>query len=389
MQLIRVEQAIEEIHSYPLELGTEEIFTNQSLGRVLSENIIGDRDLPPYNRSTMDGIAISNLNNNEASVDGILYAGETNEHIPENFQAIEIMTGAIVPNNTHCIIPKEELIFFEKNGKKWVKWPNFQPKEMQFIHLQGSDSKKGDILVNKGKKINALDIALALSVGNNTLLVEKRPKIAIISTGDELVSVEENPLPHQIRSSNSGMLASILTEKGLSSELFHLKDDKDSLLKNLRNIIEKFDVLLISGGVSAGKKDFLPECLEQLSIKKVFHKIAQKPGKPLWFGLNLEKKKWVFAFPGNPISTFLCSKIYFLPWLLKIEIFKGYCNVENPQFKSVDLDLWLPFQWIKENSLAKIINHNGSGDMVSWSKADGFILKKPNQEERNFPFVKI
>ncbi len=389
MQFIRFEEAIEKIHSMSLQLGTEKIKVVESLGRILAEEIVGDRDLPAYDRAMMDGIAVSDSTKTEGRISGILFAGESNEKIPEDFELIEIMTGAMVPSKTHGIIPKEQLTFFEKNGEKWVSWKDSKLKKGDFIHFRGMDSQKGEKLVLKGKKLHSLDIALAQSVGLDEILVEKRPKIAILSTGDELVPVGEKPKDYQIRSSNSGMLAALLIEKGYDSQLFHLKDDKTSLLRNLEEIIQEHAILLITGGVSAGKKDYLPECLEALSIQKIFHKIAQKPGKPLWFGKHLKKNTYVFAFPGNPISTYLGAKIYFLPWLLKNEIFKGYCEVENPHFQSSDLDLWLPFQWKEKNSIARILNHHGSGDMVSWSKADGFLLKKANQEGNLFPFLDL
>jgi molybdopterin molybdotransferase len=155
------------------------------------------------------------------------------------------------------------------------------------------------------------------SVGKQEVQVVASPKVAVISTGDELVDISVKPESHQIRMSNSYMLAAALQTWSIKAQLFHLTDDPEVLTEKLTQILEEHDVILLSGGVSAGKKDYVPEILAQLGVKKYFHKVAQKPGKPFWFGVkdieHSEGTKLVFALPGNPVSTFLCFCKYALP----------------------------------------------------------------------------
>jgi molybdopterin molybdotransferase len=213
------------------------------------------------------------------------------------------------------------------------------------------------------------------SVGKDKILVEIPSRVAVISTGDELVGITTNPEPYQIRMSNSYMLAGALAQVGIKANLFHLRDDKELLLNKLKEILASHDILLLSGGVSAGKKDFVPEILTDLGIKKFFHKVAQKPGKPFWFGKS-EEGKTVFALPGNPVSTFLCFCKYFLNQK-KEEVILD----KNIYFKP-DLTYFVPVKtYFQEGKMmANPLEGSGSADFANLTDCDGFVeLPADNQ----------
>ena len=200
--------------------------------------------------------------------------------------------------------------------------------EHQNIHPKGKDKARGAILIKKYTVISPAEIGVIATVGKSTIKVAKQPKVMIISTGDELVDVHETPLDYQIRKSNVYTLVSLLNELNIPSETAHITDSKTILKEKIAGYLQEYDVLLFSGAVSKGKFDFLPEVLAELGVNKLFHKVAQRPGKPFWFGretpLSISEqhvyqgqnnnKTIVFAFPGNPVSTFVNCLVYFYPW---------------------------------------------------------------------------
>jgi molybdopterin molybdotransferase len=244
------------------------------------------------------------------------------------------------------------------------------------IHRQGTDAEKGDVLIAKGKKLNVGDVGVLASVGKSTVRVQALPKVAIISTGDELVEVHEQPLPHQIRKSNSHTISALLLNHGIVFERFHFNDNEEEIRKGLSVIIEEFDVILMSGGVSKGKRDYVPEMLEELGVTKHFHRVAQRPGKPLWFGSN--DKVTVFGFPGNPVSTLVCFQVYFQEWLadsLGYELPNIQVKLTSTIHFKPDMTYFVPVQLRFEGHelVATPFQGHGSGDLVNLSQADGFI----------------
>ncbi len=240
-------------------------------------------------------------------------------------------------------------------------------------------------MLKKGVRIDAAEIGVLASVGKAEVLVKKVPKVTVISTGNELVAVSETPLPHQIRKSNSLSLETALSKEGIAPQQLHLPDDKKEIERTLDNAIRKNDVLILSGGVSKGKFDFIPDAMETLGVKKIFHRVAQRPGKPFWFGVHTEQNTVIFAFPGNPISTFANYHLYFSPWVYttwglvvenKTVILQEEIKIEPPLTRFVQvITIW------KEGSLcANTLNDNGSGDLTSLSKSDGFICLAPREK---------
>ena len=359
------------------------------LGYILAEDLVADRDFPPFNRVMMDGICVKNYQQKEWPIESIVFAGENQIRLTEESAAIEIMTGAALPENCTTVIKIEDIEFFERENSKWVKLrPEISIQNQQLIHYQGMDAQKGDIIVSKKSLLGSIEIALAASIGKLKLKVLDKPSIGIFSSGDEIVKISEKPLDHQIRVSNSMMIQSKLKSLGYNTAVDHLVDEKKAITIALEKALSKHDILLLSGGVSAGKKDFIPEVLNDLGFETLIHKISQKPGKPLWVGKN-KNGQVIFAFPGNPISTLVCFYAYFLPWIQEKEVFMGNLHCLNLPKPLEKLGHWIP---VIKNQISKEyerLKHNGSGDLIHWQKADALIFQESNSKNLYLPLIPL
>lgn len=312
--MITVAEAEQIIHTHRKNYGAERVPFLAALGRVLAEDIVADSDFPPYNRITMDGIAIR-FADYEAGCRTFQIAAtqaagdEPPSHLAAN-SCFEIMTGAALSPVTDTVIPYENLEIAD--GVATVKQASVLSG--QNIHRKGLDRRKGDIVITAGQIIGPAQINMAASVGKSELLVKKLPRVVILSSGDELVDVTDTPLPYQIRRSNNYSTHALLQRYGIAAAMLHLPDDPEIIRREVGRCLAEFDAILLSGGVSMGKFDYIPQVLEDLGVKKQFHKVRQRPGKPFWFGIFGEKGV-VFALPGNPVSTFMCLHRYFVPWL--------------------------------------------------------------------------
>ena len=374
-EMISVEEALKIISKQSVDLGSEEVSFSEATGRVLDEDIKADRDFPPFHRATMDGICIS-LKDWETGMRTFPVFGEQFAGAPQQKlklgSCMEVMTGAVVPENANVVIRYEDLTI--ENAVATVNVDGVS--EMLNIHLQGTDAEKGKVLIKKGKRISHGDVGILTSVGKTTVKVKKLPQVAIISTGDELVEPDQKPEPHQIRKSNIYTLFSLLKSQRISFEVFHIDDELEEIKLELDKLLTKFDVLMLSGGVSMGKKDFIPEALESRGIKTHFHKIKQRPGKPLWFGSN--DQVTVFGFPGNPVSTIACYTVYFQTWLhqsLGLEQSISQAELTEDIHFPKELTFFVHVSITNEKGILKAtpLRGNGSGDLVSLSTADGFM----------------
>lgn len=369
----------------------------ESFGRILAEDIVADRDFPPFDRVAMDGIGIDFLHINTKIVIGnTQYAGEVQKTLSAPNACMEVMTGATLPLGCDTVIRYEDVDIQEVKGQKiaFITIPLAEIIQGQNIHKKGYDRKSGDILLQKGLKISPAEMAVMASVGKNVVSVQMPPRVAVISTGDELVDIGETPEYYQIRMSNSYMLAGALQSIGISANRFHLKDNKELIFNNLQQIFLNQDVILLSGGVSVGKKDFLPEILSDLGVKKLFHKVAQKPGKPFWFG-KTNDNKLVFALPGNPVSTFLCFCKYALPIIKGTTDKKEFVVLDKNVFFKPDLAYFVPAKtYFQEGKLmATPFEGSGSADFANLTDCDGFIeLSADNQMFKSgevFEFIRF
>ena len=249
------------------------------VGAYLAEDLIADRDFPPFDRVTMDGIAIAY----EAFEKGIrtfpiestAAAGNPQQSLKDSTNCIEVMTGAIMPQNVDTVIRYEDLSIEGQEASINLDSLNFK----QNVHFKGIDIAKETVIVKRGKRLSSAEINIAAAVGKDKLQVRKMPKVIIFSTGDELVPVYETPKLHQIRRSNIYGIQATLKEWGVSADLLHLADDKEEMFQTISAALKEYDLFIFTGGVSKGKFDYLPEVLEDLQVEKHFHKIQQRPGK--------------------------------------------------------------------------------------------------------------
>lgn len=387
--MISVKEALKIVAENAFIPNVSEVPLLESLGKILAEDITADRDFPPFNRVAMDGIAIAQKAET-FQIETTQYAGEAQKILQSPENCMEVMTGAVLPLGCTTVIRYEDIEIEEVEGMKIAKVsiPLEEIKEGQNVHQQGADRQAGEILLHNGLPISPAEIAVMASVGKSAVRVEMPPRVAVISTGDELVDITVSPLPYQIRMSNSYMLSAALAKIGINANLFHLTDDKDLLFKKLQEILINHDIILLSGGVSAGKKDFVPEILTSLGVQKLFHKVAQKPGKPFWFG-KTDEGKTVFALPGNPVSTFLCFCKYFLKPKPEQVV------LDKDVFFKPDLTYFVPVKTYFESGklMAKPFEGSGSADFANLTDCDGFIeLPAENQifkAGETFDFVRF
>jgi len=375
-----VSEAEKIILSHALALGWEEVALGDALGRILAEDLVADRDFPPFDRVAMDGIAIRHeqlaQGHRSFPVKGIQAAGAPKQQLSDPTGCLEVMTGAVLPEGTDTVIQYEQLKIENGEATVLAESVNFR----QNIHFRGIDRKAKDRIVAKSKKMGPAEIATAATVGKAVLRVSRLPRTALVSTGDELVGVDQTPLPHQIRSSNAFAIQALLKEQyGIKSKLFHYPDTREAIQAGLSEIFDSFDLVVLSGAVSEGKYDFVPQILHALGVEKCFHKVSQRPGKPFWFGA-LAGNAVIFALPGNPVSAFMCACRYLLPFLSHSlsESRRGIemaMLMEKVTFNPA-LTYFLPVRLKSgENGVLQAypLPGHGSGDLANLNDADGFL----------------
>jgi molybdopterin molybdotransferase len=377
--MITVNEAEKLILDNTCDFGAEIVMFDQALGRVLAETVKADRDLPAFDRVTMDGIAIKHSSIEKGistfTVKSTQAAGDMPIETDSDEECVEIMTGAALPASLDTIVRYEDVRI--EAGKAMLLATNI--KSGQNLHLKGSDKRQGDVLLTPGQLITPAVVSLAASVGEDELRVKRLPKVVVISSGDELVEVSAKPSPYQIRRSNSYMVQAILAQQGIKAVTMHIPDDPETISQQLGVCLQNYDVILLSGGISMGKFDNIPQALQQLEVKQIFHKVKQRPGKPFWFGRH-DNGVVVFAFPGNPVSTFMCTQRYFIPWLnasLGKQNSKSIFAVLDSDFNfepqlTCYLQVKLAFSE-QGRLLATPLQGNGSGDFANLADTDAFM----------------
>jgi len=385
MDLITSQEALEIILKNTENWGVESVRLQESEGRVLKETIVSDRDLPPFNRVSMDGIAICAATYDKGvrifEIEGVQAAGSSQLTLRNKNNCIEAMTGAVLPKNADAVIPYELVSI--QNGIATVE--DYAIQYFKNVHKQGADHLKDDVLIAQDTVISPAEVGVLATVGKADVLVAKCPRVLVVSTGDELVEVHETPADHQIRRSNVHSIVSVLKAMSIVATTIHISDDKEKLTELIGGFLENYDVLLFSGAVSKGKFDFIPEVLDNLGVHKLFHKVKQRPGKPFWFGKK--NKTTIFAFPGNPVSTYASCLKYFTPWFKKsmnlssensVKAFLG----EDVLFKpSMTYFLQVALRNEEGMLVAYPQKGNGSGDLVNLVKSDAFMELPSNKTE--------
>ncbi len=312
--MIDFQEALRVIVAEARSFGKERVGVDKSPGRVLAERVTADRDYPPFNRSGMDGYAVRYADWEKGvrdfSVREIIYAGSENKLSIGQGECYKVMTGAAVPQEADAVFRKEDVE--ERGGTIFTGLSACRP--FQHIARQGEDLRLHDTAIRNHTLCDPSVIGLLASLGKQEIEVERRPKITLFTTGNEVVPVGSPVSPVQIRNSNRWMLEALCLPWGEGPLVFsHLEDDRKILLDAIRQALES-DLLIMCGGVSAGDADFVPVMLEEAGVKRLFHKVAIKPGKPFYFGL-LPGGRPVFALPGNPFSCMVTFRVFILPYL--------------------------------------------------------------------------
>jgi len=306
--------------------GTEHVPLGNSLERVLANDVFAAADLPAFDNSAMDGVAIQFEElRTQWTLVGEIAAGHYSEVDVRKSYAVQIMTGAKIPISCDTIVPNEDFSLIEcdkSGGTKVILNTNSIIKKGQFVRRAGEDLKNGSMVLKKSTVISPSQIPVLAACGQSQVLVYKKLRVAIFVTGDELVEIDQVPVNDQIRCSNLPSIITLVRAAGHEPISYGIvKDDRHIIQQTLKKIIESdVDVLLTTGGASVGKFDFINQEIEKLGVKSHFSGSAIKPGMPCTFGTVsfASRKMLIFALPGNPVSCFVNFRVYVAPAMQKI-----------------------------------------------------------------------
>jgi len=383
--LITPRLAEEAINSRLTCLPIESLPLTQCVGGTLRENVYAERDQPPFDRVSMDGIAVDSealrRGLRRFRIRGIQPAGSPPLKLTGGEDAIEVMTGAILPLATDCVIPVEQ--YSVADGIASLKTVVVSTPYHN-VHRRGSDSRQGALLLKSGTLLRAPEIAVAASAGMARVRVSSQPAIMIVSTGDELIEPGDPIADYQVRRSNAYAVAATLRRRGFARVGDdHVLDDESLLRERLELHLTTHEVLILSGGVSMGKFDLVPKALGQLGVTEVFHNIAQRPGKPMWFGIGPQGQS-VFGLPGNPVSTLVCLIRYVIPAIAEAmgtrRLLPERLALASAVTFQPPLTYFLPVAVEHDDWGRPWANPrppNGSGDFLSLAGTDGFVELPP------------
>jgi len=316
--MIPFEEALKLVLDHSGEPEAAEVSIDGAVGHVLASDVHSDIDMPPFNRSAMDGFAISGDDLRHELLEEVT-AGDVREIRIKPGVACPIMTGAILPEGADRIVIVEESVV-----ENSILHLEGVPPEGANICWKGEDIKEGQLVLEHGTRLSQQHIGIAAMAGRGVLPVFRKPRVAVVTTGTEIIPPTWIPSPGQVRNANLPLITSQLSMSGFPVAVsVHSADDPDSLRASFGQYLSCSDILIVAGGVSKGTKDFVPSVLESLGVKLHFRMVAQKPGKPLTFGSSTTGNP-VFGLPGNPVSVMVSIEEYVLPLLRKRSGFKGY-----------------------------------------------------------------
>jgi len=393
--MLKFDDAFEIVMSSARRLGSERVAIDHALNRVLAEDIVSDIDVPPFNKSAMDGFACRRADlANELTVIETIPAGMMPKRTIGQDQCAKIMTGAVVPEGADCVIMVEHTESVAENKIRFtgssLVLSRVEGTEDN-ICLKGQDIKKKDIVLKSGELIKPQHIAVLASVGCVQPVVSLQPRVGIIATGDELVEPREKPAAWQIRNSNAYQLAAqVAYASAVPTDYGIVPDTEQAIDAVLKKAIAENDVVILSGGVSVGDYDLVREILRKNNVKLLFERVAVKPGRPTVFGVYsscetsrstqyaVRNTKFVFGLPGNPVSAFIMFELLVKPFLFRMMGHDYKSAVSHRHLektitrKNTERDSWLPVVFIDDDKVAKIEYH-GSAHINALCKADGLV----------------
>ncbi|MGQ0834068.1 MAG: molybdopterin molybdotransferase MoeA [Gammaproteobacteria bacterium] len=367
----------------------------QCAGAVLRENVYAERDAPPFDRVAMDGIALDSAavrgGTRRFKLQATQAAGDPPLTLASRSACIEVMTGAVLPRGCDAVVPVE---LIRTVGESAELGEEVAIEAWQNVHRRGSDSRQGALLLSAGTRLGPPDVAVAASAGMARVRVSSQPAVVVISTGNELIEPGEPILPHQVRRSNAYGIVAALRGHGFQRVADdHIVDDAAELKARLEFHLHTHDVLVLSGGVSMGRLDLVPRVLQELGVRLVFHRVAQRPGKPMWFGVT-QAGPAVFALPGNPVSTLVCLARYVIPALFaamgQTREAPQRIAIAAPVTVGASLAFFMPVRlevddWGRAWAVPRPTN--GSGDFTSLAATDGFVELPPGPNTHPKGFV--
>lgn len=379
--MISFDEARQIIKEHLSFFGEEDVHLAHAAGRVLAGAIFADRDYPPFNRAAMDGYAIKYedwLNGIRSyTLTEVILAGQQASKILETGFCYKIMTGAAVPRPADVVIRVEDSLAEEGQ----VRLTATEMRPWLNIARQGEDLRPGDPVIDRNSTLTPQLISILAATGHERVRVQKLPAVAVITTGDEVVPIGQKVLPYQIRNSNAHLISALLRQNGIVPGLVtHVKDQKEAIKTNLEKALA-FDLVIVNGGVSAGDADYVPQLLEVLGVKKLFHKVAIRPGKPIWVGAK-PNGGLVFALPGNPFSCMVTFQLFIRVFL---DLSMGLnprpflqLPFEGSRNKKANLDEFFPVRFNTSAMTLQPAAINGSGDIrlginadaIAWHPAD-------------------
>ncbi|MEN6335941.1 MAG: gephyrin-like molybdotransferase Glp [Phycisphaerales bacterium] len=371
--MIELKEALTIVLDSARPLGSERVGLADALGRVLAENVAADRDMPPFDKATVDGFACRRVDlGKDLTVIETIPAGAAPTKTLEPNQCAKIMTGAPLPFGTECVIMIEHTQNVDGNA---IRFTGTQTPD--HISRQGQEVRRGQIVLQKGARIRPPHVAALASVGCVRPLMAVRPRVAVVVGGDELVEPAATPGPFQIRSSNGLQLIAQLGAMGIAARDYGImKDTEADVDRVLRMALAENDVVLVSGGVSVGDFDFVPGVLRQNHVRLLFDKIAVQPGKPTVFGVAASG--WCFGLPGNPVSTYVIFELLVKPFLCRLMgcEYSPRCVQmrlgEPVSRKETSRQSWIPVRMVDAGTVAPV-EYRGSGHIFALCDADGLI----------------
>jgi molybdopterin molybdotransferase len=380
--LITVQRAIEILDAVQVHPRTTRVNLRDALGLVLAQDVVADRDYPVADKSMMDGFALraaDSSDNVTLKVIGEVRAGEMSTQKLGSGEAVAIMTGAPLPPGAEGVVPIE---FVQRAGDsiRLSKGGDYR----RFVARAGSDCKAGAVVLRRGIKLEAAQLAAAATVGAAQLEVYDRPRVAILATGDELVAIDQVPAPHQIRNSNSIMLAALLARIGCSvTDLGVVRDEMSALLAAIEKGL-RFDALFITGGMSVGAYDLPPKALQQLGADIRITKLKIKPGKPFIYAQL--RGCHIFGLPGNPLAGFVCT-IRLASRLLRRMMGTDASGLEIATTLATKLPANGPREFYQparvEGTIAHPLTWKSSADVFTLAEANALLVRAENEPARS------
>ena len=382
--MLTIEEALELMRQQCSPLAAVRVALNDAAGLVLAEDIASDIDSPPHDKAMMDGYAVRSADREpERRIIEEIAAGAVPRCDVAPGTTARIMTGAPLPDGADAVVPVEQS---ELLDPQTVRLQQVDPAKGQNVLPRGVSMRAGDVVIRRGAVVRPIEVAILAETGHDTVPVIPRPRLAILPTGNELVAVGAKPGPGEIRNSNGPMLAAAARRAGADAiELDVARDTHEHLTQQIKSGLDA-DVLVLSGGVSAGKFDLVPQVLKEQGVEEIFHKIALRPGKPLWFGVKRHTSKvhstaLVFGLPGNPVSSLVCFELLVRPTLAALagqgfaQLSTVAATISHAYEHAGGRAACLPahVEPGPNGSRVAILRWQGSADLATLAKANGLV----------------